>query len=307
MDRKHISALFLLASIALAGCTALPGGGDGGDEQDGFQMTQSDGLTAQFRTLSTTYAEDGQIVLELSLQNTGQADATNIRTELYGASFLVGESPSSAASSSLDPVDEAAEQPGERTTARWNIRNPVDLAQGDTQDYPAGVRTLYNYSTTSTGSFRVVPREGFEGGSQQISTDNSAGPLFASFKIDSPKPVSRPEGDRVSVSIPVLVRNVGDGTVAQHDSLSGTEGDVHMNVSFPNAGSVANIEECGGGSTSAHSFRLFDGQREVICTASISTDVFDTQLNIEATFDYSYFETDETSFTIEGMAGDQSG
>lgn len=295
--------MVLVAALAVAGCTALPTGGDQDDDEPDFRITQNDGLSLSFQSLSANYLEDSQIVLELTLQNTGQHLAENIQTELYGASFLIGLSPDRSPSSSLQGVDRAAQQPGQTTSALWRTSNPVNLDQGDTQSYPAGVRVLYDYSTTASASFRVVPREGFEGSSTKITTDNTAAPVKATFDLDSPKPVSNPSGDAVEVSIPVAVRNVGSGAVASN--LDGDTGDVAMNVTFPNAGNLANITDCGG-SSGVHTFRLFQGSRDVICTASITQDVFDTQLTLRADMDYSYFETQETSFRVEGLAGDQT-
>lgn len=303
MNSRHVPMLVLLAALVVAGCTSPLGGDTGDDDEPDFRITQNDGLSLSFRSLSQTYLEDGQIVLELTLQNTGQKEASGIQTELYGASFLIGTSPDRTPRSTLAGVDRAAEQEGQTTSAIWRILNPVDLDQGDTQPFPAGVRVLYDYATTATGAFRVVPREGFEGGSSRITTENTAGPVKATFTIDSPMPVSSPTGDTVEVSIPVTVRNTGDGTVASN--IDGDTGEIWMNMSFPNAGDLANVTDCGG-SSGVHTFQLFDGQRDIICTASITEDVFDTQLTMAADLNYTYFETQETTFRIEGLGGDQS-
>lgn len=302
MNRKTL-ALLLVATVAVTGCTALPTGGDDDDDEQSVRITQNDGLSLAFQSLSDSYLEDGQIVLELTLENTGQREATDIRTELYGASFLINTAPDNVPSSTLSGVDKAAQQSGDSTTAIWRVANPVNLGEGGTQSFPAGVRVLYNYETSASGSFRVVPRRGFEGSSQRITTDNTAGPVQAQFDIDSPKPVSSPSGTAVDVTIPVTVRNRGSGTVAS--DLDGTAGSVSMNVSFQSAGNLANITDCGG-SSGVYSARLFDGSRDVICTASITEDVFDTQLTLQADLNYTYFETQETTFRIEGLAGDQT-
>lgn len=304
--RRKTLAVLLVAAVAVTGCTALPTGDDGDEDQNQVRITQNDGLSIAFQSLSDSYLEDGQIVLELTLENTGQRVAENIRAELYGASFLVGTDCSTAGTcprSSLDGVDKSAQQPGDTTSGVWRVRNPVDLGEGETRSFPAGVRVLYDYETIASGAFRVVPRRGFEGSSQPITTDNTAGPVQARFRIDSPMPVSSPSGNTVDVSIPVRIRNVGPGTVAS--DLDGNAGQVSMNLTFPNAGNVANVTDCGG-SSGTYSARLFDGRRDVICTASIQEDVFDTQLTLEADLSYSYFETQETTFRIEGLAGDQT-
>ncbi|MCJ7478680.1 MAG: hypothetical protein MUP63_00690 [Candidatus Nanohaloarchaeota archaeon QJJ-7] len=307
MKSKYFMVAFLGLSILLAGCTALPGD-DGGDE-DGpdtsFRITQNDGLSISFQSLSNSYDEGEPIALRLNLQNTGQKEAEAIQASLYGASFLTGENKELG---TLSGADKAAQQPGGQTSEEWRISNPVNLDVGATQDYPAGVRVLYRYSTTSTADMTVVPRADFDEQSTTVTTQNTAGPLKAEFDVVSPKPVSDTEEDSVSVSIPVQIRNVGDGKVA--NNLEGDEGNVALEVGFANSGEDFAIDTCGeedgneeNEETGREDVQLYDGSRRVICTASVSPDVFETQLNLEATLEYPYFETQETTFTVEGLEG----
>ncbi|MFB6076706.1 MAG: hypothetical protein ABEK12_01080, partial [Candidatus Nanohaloarchaea archaeon] len=126
----------------------------------------------------------------------------------------------------------------------------------------------------------------------------------ATFDINSPMPVSSTGGKKAEISFEVSVQNVGDGTVAAN--LDGEPGTVRMNVSFPNAGDLAEVTGCGG-STGVHTFRLYSGKRDVICTATIEEGMFQTQLSVQADMNYTYFETQETSFQIEGQAGKPGG
>ncbi|MFB6294249.1 MAG: hypothetical protein ABEI97_00670 [Candidatus Nanohaloarchaea archaeon] len=304
MKNRHVFALALVASILLAGCTALPGQG-GGDEEDEaetrYRITQNDGLSVSFQSLQPTYFDDGPITLDLSLQNTGQASADDIKAKLYGASFLAGIG-ISPARRTLQGVDKAAQQAGGIATATQTFQadnHSVNLRQGQTQSFPAGVRVMYDYSTNASASFSVVPRRDFTGGSALVTTDNTAGPVKASIKVQSPKPVSASgSGGTVTVSIPIQVRNVGGGQVVS--GIDGSRGDVGLNVGFPRASSsTASITGC---SPSSFQFPRGASQRRVVCTAEISQDVFDTQLTLQADLDYTYFETQETSFSIEGTA-----
>ncbi|MFB6294381.1 MAG: hypothetical protein ABEI97_01345 [Candidatus Nanohaloarchaea archaeon] len=308
MENRHVFAVSLIAVIALAGCTALPGGSQEEDQRDTrYRITQDDGLTISFQSLQSSYFEDGQIVLEFTAQNTGQSVAKNLQARLYGASFLAGND-LSLTQTRLDAVDQEAQQAGGITTATYQVNNPVNLRQGETRSFPAGVRVKYDYNTTATAAFRVMPREDFPGGSELVTTENTAGPLKADIKVQSPKPVSPPPGQNtVTVSIPVVVRNVAGGQVVQ--GINGNRGDVSLSLAFPLASSsTAQITDCGGSGSSSTTFQFPRGQtqRQIVCTAEISKDVFDTQLTLEANLDYTYFETTETTFRIEGLSGDRT-
>ncbi len=309
MENRYLFALSLVAVIALAGCTALPSSSDGDDEPETrYRITQDDGLTLSFQSLQSSYFEDGQIVLEFTAQNTGQSVAENVEARLYGASFIAGDE-LDLSQTVLDGVDSEAQQAGGIATATYQADNPVDLRQGETRSFPAGVRAAYDYNTDASAAFRVMPREDFPGGSELVTTENTAGPLKADIEVQSPKPVSPPPGeDSVTVSIPVVVQNVAGGKVVE--GINGNRGDVDLTLEFPTADSeTAEITDCGGSGGTSTSFSFPRGQteRQVVCTAEISEDVFDTQLTLEADLDYTYFETTETTFRVEGLSGDQTG
>ncbi len=298
----------VVVAVGLAGCTALPDTGSGDDEvETTYRITEDDGLTVSFQSVQRKYFEDGQLVFDFSAQNTGQSDAENVKARLFGASFLAGND-LQLSNTQLDGVDRAAQQPGGVATATYRQDNPVDLRQGDVNPYPAGVRVMYDYSTTASAAFRVVPRGDFSGQSELVTTTNTAAPVKADIEVQSPKPVSPSEGNStVQLSIPVVVRNVAGGKVVQN--INGERGRIDLTVSFPLASeSTARITDCGGsgGGSTQLSIPRGRSQRQVFCTAEISEDVFDTQLSIEAELDYTYFETTETMFEIEGLDGDQT-
>ncbi|MDY6766025.1 MAG: hypothetical protein SVW77_01545 [Candidatus Nanohaloarchaea archaeon] len=307
MDTRTLFLISVVAAVGLAGCTALPGQGGGDDEADTrFRITQNDGLTVSFSTTQSRYFEDGEIVLDLELQNTGQSTAENVQARLFGASFLAGNTVS-LTQSTLEGVDQAAQQAGQIATGTYQQSNPVNLRQGEVRSFPVGVRVMYDYTTSSSASFRVLPREDFTGGSELVTTENTAAPVKADIQVQSPKPVSSAGNGTVTVSVPIQVRNVGGGQVVQN--IQGERGPVQLTASFPLAGGgTASITDCGGSGSNTKSFRFPRGQteRRVVCTAEISSNVFDTQLSLEVDLDYTYFETPETTFRIEGMSGDQT-
>lgn len=308
IDSRTLFALSIIAAVVLAGCTALPGqGGDDDDSDTRFRITQDDGLTISFQSLQSSYFEDGQIVLDFSAQNTGQSVAENVEAKLFGASFLAGDD-LSLSTSTLRGVDREAQQAGGITTATYQTQNPVDLREGETRSFPVGVRVAYDYNTSASAAFRVMPRDDFPGGSELVTTENTAGPVKANIEVQSPKPVSPPPNeDTVTVSIPVVVRNVAGGQVVT--GISGDRGNLDMTLEFPLASpDTAEVTDCSGAGTNSTSFSFPRGrdQRQVVCTAEISEDVFDTQLTLEADLDYTYFETTETTFRIEGLSGDRT-
>ncbi|MDY6768805.1 MAG: hypothetical protein SVW02_01725, partial [Candidatus Nanohaloarchaea archaeon] len=108
-------------------------------------------------------------------------------------------------------------------------------------------------------------------------------------------------------SIPITVRNVGGGKVVS--DIQGNRGDVDMMAEFPLANKdVAKVTDCGGSGGQSKSFQFPRGrtERQVTCTANISQGQFDTQLSMEVNLNYTYFETTETTFQIEGLSGDQT-
>lgn len=309
MDTRTLFVFCVVAAVGLAGCTAPGQGNQQEDEvETTFRITQNNGITISFQSLQQKYFEDGQIVLDFSVQNTGQSQITNLTARLFGASFLAGER-LQLSRTRLQGVDQAAKQPGAIATATFQKQNPVDLRQGETQSYPVGVRVMYDYNTSASAAFRVVPRDQFEGRSELVTTDNTAAPVKAGVSVQSPKPVSARSGaDNTSVSVPVVIRNVGGGKVVQN--IAGDRGQVAVDVSFPLASpSTAKITDCGGSGSGETrvSFPRGSTQRRIVCTAVISGDVFDTQLTIDVGLDYTYFQAVDTTFQVEGLSGDQTG
>lgn len=195
MARRHIAVAVLLVVTALSGCVALPSDGDDGPSLD---ITQTDGLSTTFESLSPTYREGEDIALRLTLKNTGEATARDMVAELFGPLFLNTDTCGDlrrGAGSRLQGVDRAAQQEGGTTAVEWTCTNPVDLPAGDTRDVEAGAVVVYRYSSTARTSFRVVPRATFTGTSSPVTTDTSAGPLSADVGLSSPVTITPPDRD----------------------------------------------------------------------------------------------------------------
>lgn len=280
--------IFLASTVLLAGC--LDGGSEE-PEEPAVTITDSGGLTLSFSAPKRTYAQNEQVILELNVQNTGQSTATNIDAQLFGPSFLTGD----ASIGTLAGVDEAAQQPGEQASHVFREDHGVSLVTGATEDFSAGVQVQYTYSTTATASFTVVPRDKFSGSSSQVKTDNTAAPVHATIDISSPKPVYG-SGARRTVSVPVVVQNVGGGEVSSLSSFD---------LTLPNAGSGVSVEGC---NTGDGAVPLFDGRRRIVCDISLPADqvVQETQFRLQAYMEYTYTDTARAPFTIEGVTGGET-
>jgi hypothetical protein len=285
--------------VLLAGCTS--GGSDVGDDTnatDRVSVTQDDGLTLTFRSVKDTYGEGEPVVLELGVENTGQKPANGIEKALYGADFIAQKQPQFQGKSSLRPVDQSSNQPGEKTTVTWRITNPVNLDTGFTQTFPANVRVKYNYQTTATASFTAVAgNDHDESDSSPVTTRTTAGPLGVTVDIQTPTPVYASDGEHSSVNIPVVITNRGDGRVA---GLNGDARNIQITqAAFPNTDAASlNCPE---------TVSLYNGERHVPCTAQVPADVFEQQFTMQIDLAYDYFETQSTTFDVRGLEGDQSG
>lgn len=303
-DSRYVLIGFLVVAVALAGCLDIFGGGSTEEPVDDTEnetvqrvsVTQNDGLTLRFQSFSQQYSEGEPIVLELTLENTGQRVAEQIEKELFGASFIAGAQPQFPGQTMLRGVDQGNNRDGESTVIQWQVPNPVDLELGTTETFPAGARVKYNYETTARGSFTIVSSREFEGSGSPITTQTTAGPLSVSIELDSPKPVFQGATGTTQLSVPVRVTNIGDGKVAD---INGEPQPIHViRAEFPNTDRAS--LEC------PPTISLFDGTRRVICTATVPTDVFEQQIAIRLDLSYDYFETQKTSFSVEGAEGDLS-
>ncbi|MCJ7478679.1 MAG: hypothetical protein MUP63_00685 [Candidatus Nanohaloarchaeota archaeon QJJ-7] len=279
---RYYSIALIIISISLAGCTSIPGQDDTSEEpQRSFEFTPKDGLTVSFSSLKSRYQNGEQMILEAEIENTGQATAENIEAQLFGASFISGNE----YVGTLQGVDRAAEQPGERALPEWTPTADASLVSGGERSFDAGVEVSYKYSTTVAAPFTIVPREDFNGGNSEVSADNSASPVHASVDMTTPKPVIGDGG--VEISVPVTIQNIGEGEV---DS-------VNIDASLPN--SDASVSRCGG------DVPLYDDRREVICHVSLPSDLVvpETTLNLKMELGYTYTETTATTFKVEELPG----
>lgn len=295
--QKQVLVALLVITVLVAGCV----GGGSEEEPDTNQtervsVTQNDGLTALFSSRKDTYREGEPIEFELVLENTGERMANGITTQLTGASFIAGVEPQFPGRPSLQPVDRSENKAGEDTRVRWQIANPVNLERGFVESYPAKAWINYNYQTRARGAFTAVSGKDFDGESSPITTQTSAGPLSVDIEMESPTPVYPSDNQQTEIPVSVKVVDRGDGAV---ENLNGDQQPIHVQTAeFPNTDKAA--LEC------PPTISLFDGEGRLSCTAYLPSDVIEEQFTMQIVFAYSYLETQELSFQIEGLEGDQS-
>lgn len=292
MRRSALLAGLVLAA-ALAGCTALPGG-DGGDGEQDLTVTPSDGLDLSFATSHDTIIEgEDSLVLETDLRNTGQSPARVHAAHLFGANTFLGCERQFPEVSWSEPIDlreviRAADQAGGQTTLQWSggacAAENIDagLSPGERQDFTVGVEATYRYGTTVRADFEVVDQAEFDGSRSPVSTDNTAAPVHATVDLTGPVPIY---DDRDRFSVPVSIRNVGDGEV---------EGDVRIEPEMQGPATWAF-------SCSSGAVQLFDGSAEISCTMlKGGGDITRSQVFLTFDLAYNYTERAQSTVTVEG-------
>ncbi|MFB6077020.1 MAG: hypothetical protein ABEK12_02730, partial [Candidatus Nanohaloarchaea archaeon] len=117
-----------------------------------------------------------------------------------------------------------------------------------------------------------------EGGGEPVSLENTAGPVHARLDMKTPVPVYTGK----PLTVPLVVENVGDGTV------SGTV-DLSVSAQLPGTFSCPDT-----------TVALFDGSGRVTCTLTPSLAGSRSQGFVRFTLSYTYEETARTTVTVEG-------
>lgn len=290
----------LVTVVAISGCTAprppSNGSGSGSGSSGGFEVTPSDGLSLSFSAPQNPYNEDDPIILELQMENTGEAEATwgNGFVRTFGASFIIdnggpctgNQNPADGSLTPLSPVVTGAQQAGGQVTVVWRCDNTVDLAEGEHDTFPAGVEVQYGYGTTVTAPITLISDAEYDSSGGQVQTENSAAPVHATVKLSSPRPV--PEGG-ATLSAPIEFHNVGDGEVVGEVSIDSISvgGSTGPDISCPQT-----------------QFELVQGSRTLTCDVTVNNaPPVQTDYTLDMTLSYTYMESLQSSITINGLPG----
>lgn len=201
---RKILALLLLV-LAVSGCT--------GRQFRGAGIASVGLVVSQFAPEEVEVKGEGVNTMELflTLQNIGEAVATNIRIDLFNYGDFVGRT--SFNISSLDPPQ--GEVPGEKGDATFVLTVPRrELGIVDTVDI--GARIAYDYNSRGTADVYAIPKAEWKAkeelGAKGVRTDSVStnGPIAVSVGARQPIVVSK---DINSFSLHVDLDNVGIGSV----------------------------------------------------------------------------------------------
>lgn len=297
--QRTLLVAFMVISVALAGClhTGLLGNDtsdDDGEDDVSSMLTQTNGLSIDFSSVTPEYeVSDGSsptATFEIEYENTGEQTAYLKEMSLFGASWASGESRSWSGSDrpALEGVDVSANLPGESRVETFTPTISASLDEGQSDQYQIGLRTIYQYSSSSRATLTLIDGDEFRdrGSARSLMRNNKqAGPVHIEFRGETPFP-----DDRSQINIPIRISNVGPGEVVDE-----TLDDVSISFEGRSDDPIAsNCQKSG--------WQLYDGQREYNCQISTSNLDASPELTLtmtaNATYDYSVDR--QTSVSVVG-------
>lgn len=299
MQRKTLLTALLVFTVALAGCTQLQGdSNDNNQDQNQITVTQNDGLSIDFSSVSNEYYTGQQARFQTQVENTGEAEATIQSMSLYGASWASGTSLISGTPTltGAEPTNNIA---GGSSVYSVNVGlGSISLSQGQQDSYSVGLQTEYTYSTEARSSITLMDEQTYrenQNSRTQMQSSTTAGPVRISFKGNTPYP------DRDStVSIPIQVTDVGDGRLAE--DAQGTPVITSLEVTVEGE-DVTLLDRSG-------SIKIYEGSRQFFAELDTSqssngNQVFDpspqSSYTLIAKANYTYVEQDQTDVTVIGQ------
>jgi hypothetical protein len=287
MNRRTVLVGLLAFSILFAGCTQLQNTNDDEDGQDqGIEVTQNDGLTIDFSSVTNEYYDGDSYTFTADFQNTGEHEAKITNWTIYGPSWLSDDYVSSPRT--LGAVEEANQFAGGTTSNQFTGSVSTSLGAGQTDDWDVGLRTYYNYSASSRATLTVINQDEYRDDSAArtaVQTNVNAGPVHIRFDVRTPIPAGR------AVNIPIQIRNVGDGEL---DSFGGTDKAISYTISREGSGSICSSD---GFET------LYEGSRTFNCqfdTSNLLGGAPQTSVTLVAEANFKYMEDDTARVSVIG-------
>ncbi len=290
MNRRTVLVGLLALSVFLAGCTQLENTNDTEQDQDqGIEITQNDGLSIDFSSVTNEYYTGDSYTFTANFQNTGEHEATILSTTIYGPSWISDDEhgwPSDPVT--LGAVEEANQFAGGTASNQYTGDVSTSLGAGQTDDWDVGLRTVYNYSASSRAALTVMNQDEYREDSRSrtaVQTSANAGPVNIRFDVRTPIPAGR------AVNIPVQIRNVGDGEL---DATGGTDRAISYTISREGGGTVCSSD---GYET------LYEGSRTFNCqfdTAGILGGAPQTSVTLVAEADFKYMEDNTARVSVIG-------
>lgn len=294
MINKNQAVLGLISLVVIAsGCTQ---GGSSGE----VTVTQNQGITVQsFSIFPNPMLADTTGDLTLRLQNTGEAEATNVEATVYNVPWADpngqstwshdqgGEDDPTIDFPNLQAPNPDAGIPSTAVERILQISSPTGES-GINTDYEFMTDISYDYTTTAEASVTVMGEERYRDERPTRSrptVENTGGPIQVDIRTESP--IIYRGGDTTK-QVCFQVRNVGGGRV----STQGGEGDaVELSITIPGVNSNVGTVPVS---------RQTDRGGECIDLGGDLTEPDQQEtFPIEVTATYNYEKTERASVTVE--------
>ncbi|HIK01974.1 TPA: hypothetical protein H1008_02565 [archaeon] len=295
-----LTILIISLALSISGCTDIVDKFPLPTEEAevssaGFGKSLTYGIIIRDFSPSQLSVDSGdEVELGLDIENVGAHDAENIAINLFQKSGFSIVSENSVSATSLLSPDLKFEQPGERLYSYWVMAAPSVSVN---QQKFLKARISYDYSSLATSNIHLVSRDIYNeqgpGAFSIQSTTSSAPVSFAIYDVPPIKVSSSPLGS-VDVSLNIVIRNTGSGSVS---------GNIQNFVVYTVRGPVRNDVTSGcSDDVSGGEVSLFGKTQERSVKCDLSLDYLEdiTSYTIEVLGDYTYImDTDPVSILVK--------
>lgn len=317
-----VFAVAFVSVILVSGCPVSIDGGGGFAMGDGVQVNSFEFKPARLVGGQAT-------LLQLELQNMGGLNVGDVHVNLYGlsnewydggGSKMIGDIVSSNLQAfdtgGLRAPDPELKTAGQKRTAVWKFKSPVEPLEGTEFVHKAYARVCYPYRTVASATVEVMGEDEWllqeqRGGVSQhpISVKQTAAPIQIS--IESMQPVISDGGLRMEMKI----SNVGGGSAfSGGDDCSGMFDDagatkdeiIDLNrVDF----GIEGFGDCEvyGAEEGEAAISLSRGKERtvVVKCEGFSSSMPRKEMAIDIAFDYYYYIDAETSVVVVGTGEEE--
>jgi hypothetical protein len=294
--------LALVLVIFLAGCVGQSTGTGG---------TSNGVIIKSFSPDFSEVAPSEPVTLTLTVQNVGDADATNVVAELFtlNPAEWTGGSFSTLSIGTLVKAVPADKVPGGDWTGQWDLTAPT--INVPTKSYTATARVKYEYQTTASATLRFITndylrslqpseQEKAKKNSGIVSQLSSNAPIKISFSASSRPFVLVSTTGSSAFAFQITLTNVGQGNPFS-GSVSGSVTSTnlyHVTISQPNIAGT-NVQITCPSLASGLDIKLPRGESKTIsCTATVSGVNNVLEGGVDVTLTYNYLVDASTSVTI---------
>ncbi len=302
--RKYMSGVLAILLILASGCVE-PGGAEK------ITYSSTDGVVINsFRPDISEVYPDEEIFLEMTVQNIGDDDATNVQAYIYGYPGDWTCASPLQTMGTIRGVDRNLNQPGLSDNAEWTIKAPGTdkVPQGFSMGAHVKARVYYEYQTVGTVIFTTANRNYVseqrkigETVSMPVQTDIKGGPV--SMDITPPSRVQIAKDGTVNETIVVTLNNVGGGDVFDTGQDANSLSRDNMNlVDITVKLDGTEVTDCSYYVESAkEKEKLVDGYTVATCDVSLTAPTTTESHTIEVTTDYGYVVTSGTTVSVSNV------